>query len=684
LGLASHKISTYHLDLLAIVYIRQSSLQQVFEHAESRARQYELVDWAAALGWDPGRVLTIDDDQGLSGQTAAQRTGFQRLLAEVSMGHVGLVLGLEMSRLARSSADFQRLLEVCALRGTLIADQEGVYDPRDANDRLLLGLKGTMSEFELLTMRQRLHQGARHKAQRAALFHGTPTGYVKTGKDQVDLDPDEQVRAVVRLIFAKYEELGSVGAVWRYLVRNGIHIGVRRGGSAASAVQWRRGSRSFFRQMLRNPTYAGAYAYGRKRTGQGTLGWQVLEQGRLPAYISWEQYLGNQERMRRSRSVDGSPGVARQGPALLSGLVHCAACGHRMAVQYHKQHGRPQYRCRWLVQQGQGGSCGGSSAEPVDALVTEQVLRALEPAALELHVKAVEDIQQERARLDEQWRCRLERARYEAARVERQYQAVEPENRLVARTLEQRWEEALQQARQLEEEYDRFAVERPRELTQRERDLIEGLSREVPQLWRAESTTAAERKEVVRCLVERVVLGTRRGSEQTQVVIHWQGGAHSEHVVARPVRDVREMSGAEGLLKRLAELRAEEKTAKQIADCLNREGFVPPQRRGPFNADGVRQLLVRQGLASGRKQRHALGEHEWWLADLEKEVGVPEGTMRRWLRLGWVNGRQTPVQHFWVVWADPDELRRLRKLRELAWKKSHSIPQELKTPKERN
>ena len=230
------KVTTRHTDLLAIVYIRQSSLQQVLHHQESGARQYELAKSAAELGWPRQRVLTIDDDQGLSGQSAAVRAGFQRLLAEVSMGHVGLVLGLEMSRLARSSADFQQLLEICALRGTLIADQEGLYDPREANDRLLLGLKGTMSEFELITMRNRLEQGKLHKAQRGALFHAAPIGYIKTAAGQLELDPDEQVRAVVQLVFEKFAELGSLGALGRYLLQHGIRMGfARRANRAASS-----------------------------------------------------------------------------------------------------------------------------------------------------------------------------------------------------------------------------------------------------------------------------------------------------------------------------------------------------------------------------------------------------------------------------------------------------------------
>jgi DNA invertase Pin-like site-specific DNA recombinase len=670
---ASGKISSRHLLLLAIVYIRQSSLQQVFNHTESTARQYELADRAVSLGWPAERVLTIDDDQGLSGQTASGRGGFQRLLAEVGMGHVGLVLGLEMSRLARCNADFQRLLELCAISGTLIADQDGVYDPRDPNDRLLLGLKGTMSEFELITMRQRLQDGRMHKAGRAALFHTVPIGYVKVGKDQVELDPDEQVRRVVELVFAKFEELGSLGALWRYLREAGICIGVRlHKGPRRGQLQWHRPSRSTLRQILHNPIYAGAYAYGRsteagaaaerKRKQVGMPDWKVLKQGCLPAYISWEQYLANRTRLRSNRAVAGESGAARQGAALLSGLVFCGGCGHAMMVGYPDT-GRPYYRCRWRQKRGEPGCCGpGISAIALDALVKEQLLRALEPAALELHLKAVEDIEEQRRRLDRQWQGQLERARYEADRVERQYQAVEPENRLVARTLEQRWEEALRVVRQLEEEYNRFRQRRPVELTPQERELIEGLSQQVPALWEHASTTAAERKEIARCLIERVEARAEEKSEMVEVRIRWHGGAVSEHRVARPVASTAHMKDGEKLRERVRQLRGEGKTARQIATCLNEEGWQPPHRRGPFNYDGVRQMLARMGLTGWQKQRMSLEENEWRLADLAEKLGLAEVTLRSWLRQGWLRGRRVSGRRAWVAWADEAEVQRLQQL----------------------
>jgi DNA invertase Pin-like site-specific DNA recombinase len=306
--LRSPKILDLHLDRLAVVYVRQSDPQQVLNNRESRERQYALADHAAALGWPRDRVMVIDDDQGQSGRAADQRSGFQRLLAEVTMEHVGLILGIEMSRIARNNRDWHNLLEVCAVFGTILADEDGIYDPQDTNDRLLLGLKGTISKFELVTMRNRLERGRLNKAQRGELFNQVPWGYVKTSSDRVEMDPDEQVRDVIRLIFDKYGEIGTVWGVFHYLVRNNIRLGIRPfHGPNRGNLEWRRPTMLSIRQVVEHPMYAGAYAYGRRphqrirtatgeRTRQGNWvpmeQWKVLKRDCLPAYITWERYLG--------------------------------------------------------------------------------------------------------------------------------------------------------------------------------------------------------------------------------------------------------------------------------------------------------------------------------------------------------------------------------------------------------
>ena len=693
----SAKIQERHLERLAIVYVRQSSPQQVLEHRESRERQYALADHASGFGWPSARVLLIDEDQGHSGKSAVDRAGFHRLLAEVTMDHVGLVLGLEMSRLARSNKDWHHLLEVCAVFGTLLADQDGVYDPRDSNDRLLLGLKGTMSEFELVTMRNRLERGKLNKAERGELFLAVPAGYVKLSRDEVAQDPDEQVRAVITLIFDKFDELGSIYAVFHYLIRNNIRIGGRvRSGPQRGQVEWRRPSLPTLWQLLRHPIYAGAYAFGRrpldpKSRGPGSKAakrwlpleeWKVLKRDLLPAYISWDRYLANLQRLGQNRLGPESVGTARRGTALLSGLIVCGTCGLRLQTSY-RHVGNACYSCTRHLTRGTEQTCYGVKASVVDDVVARAVLRALEPAALALSLQATQDIQKERDRLAQHWQQQLERAQYEVERTRRQYDAVEPENRLVARTLEQRWEESLRRQQQLQEDHDRFVREQPPALSAAERAQILALSADLPALWQASGTTPADRKEIVRCLVERVVVQVRHESNRVGVTIHWQGGLSSEQEVVRPVRSYEQMDDFEALMSRIVQLRADGHGAGAIADKLNEEGFSPPKRCGPFFAELVRQLLSRRGLANEKAAADQRTPQEWWLADLGRELGIAALKLRDWILRGWLHGRQTPAQGLWIAWADRDELKRLRKLKACSVRGAVSYPEDLTTPKKR-
>ena len=692
--LRSLKIQDRHLERLAVVYVRQSNPQQVMDHQESRRRQYALADHAVTLGWPKDRVLVIDDDQGQSGRSIEQRDGFKRLLAEVTLGHVGLVLGLEMSRLARSSKDWHNLLEVCALFGTLLGDQDGIYNPNDTNDRLLLGLKGTMSEYEMFTMRNRLQFGRLHKAQRGEVYIAVPCGYQKLPSGQVILDPDEQARAIVQMVFDKFDELGSQYAVLCYLIRNNIRIGIRlRFGARRGELEWRRPSMSLVTRILHHPMYAGAYVFGRrKRLNQDGAAryqwlsmedWQVLKRDHLPAYITWEKYLSNQQRLQENRNQPNSSGVPRQGAALLSGLLVCGTCGYRMRPSYGSA-ARPTYACNWHLMDARPQTCSSMKAGVIDDLVTQQVLRALEPAALELSLQAEADVCQERQRLHRHWQKQLERARYEVERAERQYQAVEPENRLVARTLEQRWEETLRQQRQLQEEYDRFLQEQPAQLSEEERNRIRELSNDMPALWHAPATTAAERKEIIRCLVEKVVVQVRKDSEYVAATIHWQGGFTSQHEIVRPVASYARMRDFPQLCERLRDMHKEGLNAAQMADKLNQEGFSPPKRSNPFSEELVRQLLCRQGISDERTCLPPLGPHEWWLSKLARELKMPAGKLRGWIERGWLHARQTPAQHLWIVWADRDEMRRLRKLVARSHRGVTSQPRELTTPKKRH
>jgi DNA invertase Pin-like site-specific DNA recombinase len=693
--LGSAKIQPIHRERLAIVYVRQSSPRQVVEHRESRARQYALVDYAESLGWPRERVLVIDDDQGQSGQRADNRLGFQRLLSEVTLDHVGLVLGLEMSRLARSNKDWYQLLDLCGIFGTLLADQEGVYDSCDSNDRLVLGLKGTMSELEIQTMRNRLDKGKLHKAQRGELFCNVALGYVKTPSG-VARDPDEQVQAVLALIFDKFDELGSVRAVFRYLLQHDIRVGIRvRGGPQAGQLQWLPPCPATLYRLLRHPLYAGTYVYGRTtvdrkrgaggaRNGRRCLPpeqWKVVRHDHLPAYISGERFRHNQERLRQNGSHADTAGTPRRGVALLQGLVFCRQCETRLRVLYSRRH-QPRYDCVRHRDSGAPRTCHGLSADALEALVVQQVLRALEPAALEFSLRAGADVQRERERRALHWQQQLERAGYDAVKAERHYRAVDPENRLVARTLEQQWEQALRRQQQLQEEYDRFRQQTPTELTPQERECIRALADDLPALWCAATTTVADRKEILRCLLERVVVGVQGSSEYVDMALHWAGGFVSQHQVVRRVGSYAQLRDFGILRERICQLRREGLSAGAIAERLHTEGFRPLTGKARFRSATVRQLLSRWGVSPGRNAAVRLDTDEWRLRDLASKVRVQPSKLRRWIRLGWVRSRlETGVGY--IVWADRKELRRLSRLR--AHAESHPYepyPEKLTTPGE--
>jgi DNA invertase Pin-like site-specific DNA recombinase len=696
----SSKIQERHWQRLAIVYIRQSSPHQVLENRESRERQYALAQVAQQFGWPVDRVLVMDEDQGTSGKASENRNGFQRLLTEVALDHVGLVLGLELSRLARSCKDWHHLVEVCAVFDTLLYDQDGIYDANDSNDRLLLGMKGAMSEYELITLRNRLERGRENKAARGELFLHLPIGYVKSPSGEALQEPDEQARGVVQLVFEKFEELGTVWRVFCYVKQNKIQFGYRcHRGPKRGQLEWRRPTHNRILAMLRHPIYAGAYAYplhrpGRKNPVSGQVEggkWflspeeiRVLIQDRVPAYISWEQYLANQRRLNENRSFPGVQGAARAGRALLSGLVVCGRCGHRMNVSYQPaRKKKPHYWCDTHFFEEREQPCFGLKAPPVDELVAQQVLRALEPAAVDLSLQAATDIKRERERLHEHWRQRLERAQYESDRAERQYQSVEPENRLVARTLEQRWEESLCQQRQLREEYDRFLAATPASLSDADTQRVRTASQNISALWHAAETTAQDRKGIVRCLVDRVVVHVEPSSEYVDVTVYWYGGFTSQHQVVRPVGCYTQLRDYDLLVKRIKTLHQEGKTVPAIAERLNQEGFVPPRRRSTFSVHTVAPLMQRLGLVGELYRDDLLGPDEWWIRDLASKLKVCPNKVHYWRTQGWIHSRRTPSGKHWIVWADDDELERLKKLK--AERNSYTAKRhpELVTPKAR-
>lgn len=685
------KIHNRHLDRLAVIYVRQSSLAQLEKNQESTKLQYSLVTMAERLGWARERILTIDDDLGLSAASAAGRPGFQRLLAEVALDHVGIILGVEMSRFARSNRDWHQLLELCARFGSLIGDLDGLYDPARYNDRLLLGLKGTMSEAELHILRQRLWQGKLQKAKRGELGMPVPSGYLRQPTGEVVLDPDEEVRGVIRLIFDDYERIGTLHGVLRDLVQHGVQVGVRRRTRPdVGLLEWHRPHRGMIANILRNPIYAGAYALGRRQidprrqipgrrgSGRTTLlpatKWHANVQGIFPAYITWEQYQRNQARLDQHRGQAIRPS-ARGGTALLQGLVVCGRCQRRMSVHYgERQEGtHPHYDCQQLKSHYGGPFCCSFTAGCLDDTVARMALDALKPAGLDLSVSVAEDIERERRKTDALWDKRLQRARYEVERAGRQYDAVEPENRLVARTLESNWEQKLEVERALREERAREELERPRHLSAEEREAIKALAHHLPQVWHAASTTAADRRSVLRMLIDRVVVLADRHSEWLDVTVHWAGGGTSRARVRRPVRSLQSMERHGELLAEIRKLRQAGCTAPEIAEHLNGDGWTTPTQRNVFNERLVRSMLERYGSVPRGPRRPLAGQaNEWSLAELARKLDMPQPTLYSWMARGVLNARRAGWRR--VVIADAGEVERLRGLRAAAHRPAPPAP----------
>lgn len=707
-GLRSDKITNQHLQRLAIVYVRQSTAHQVLEHRESTARQYALADRAVALGWPAAAVEVIDEDQGHSGSSAEGRNGFQRLLAAVSSDRVGLILGLEMSRLARSCKDWHALLELCAIYRTLLGDADGVYDPSQYNDRLLLGLKGTMSEAELHILKSRLQQGMWNKAERGEVLNHAPIGYLRTVAGDFVIDPDEQVQAVVRLIFTQFTRRGSVNGVLKWLVRNHVklpirpHCGVNRG-----ELEWRRPNRVTLLNMLHHPIYAGAYRWGhrevdprKKVPGRPTTGrtfhayddCRVLIRDRFPAYISWEEFERNQQKLKDNSTLGKMLAAPRHGPSVLAGLVVCGRCGHRMLVGYTNAATTQtlRYSCQRDAIDYGAEICQSLSGAVLEAFVTERLLHAVAPASLELSLAASADIERERRELDEHWQQRLARSRYEVEQARRQYAAVDPEHRLVARELERRWDESLRADEQLQADYVRFQQECPKQLSGQERQQILALAQDLPGLWRCDTTTAQDRQTVARLLFEQVTVTVEGDTDCVEVELRWAGGFMSRHTLYRPVQTYEQLSNYQELVHRIELLRAARKTLPEIAEALNAEGFHPPKRSPHFTPAILSRFLRERGVRTGPLPRSVtkaqqLQNNEWWLADLAAELHMPIATLHRWQRVGWVTSRKVAAAcGRWAIYADADELHRLRRLRDSSRGWPQAYPTELITPKPQN
>ena len=550
------KIQEHHREKTALVYLRQSTMGQVRHNPESTERQYALKEKALGLGWPLARIQILDRDLGISGAQMSNREDFKTLVAAVSMNQVGAVFALEASRLSRSCTDWHRLLEICALTGTLIIDEDGCYNPSDFNDQLLLGLKGSMSQAELHFIRARLQGGKLNKAKKGKLKFPLPVGLAHGDEETIVLDPDQEVQNAVRLVFQIYKETGSAYAVVQQFGRKNLKFPKRSyGGIWKGKIIWGRLSHSRVRGIIKNPSYAGAYVYGRYRYSKkiSTDGkiqskvivtpmpaWQVTLQGHHDAFISWEEFLKNQQILERNQTNTDRTlvqGPAREGLALLQGLLLCSICGRGTYPRYTGNGGiYPVYQCNWRKREGlTGNSCISVRADLIDQAIANRVLKAIEPAQLEIALNALKELEQRSQGVDRQWKMRIERAEYETQLAQRRYEEVDPSNRLVAGTLEARWNDALARQELVRRELDQYQQNEVLTVTREQKELILALGKDLPKLWKSPTTQPKDRKRILRLLIKDVTLKRVPATRTILLQLRWQGGACEELSVELPL-----------------------------------------------------------------------------------------------------------------------------------------------------
>lgn len=581
----SIKIQPRHLRRRAVVYVRQSTPRQVTSHQESTRRQYQLADRARQMGWAAGQIEVVDDDLGLSGASSQARLGFQRLVAAIGLGEVGIVLVTEVSRLSRRNSDWHRVIELCAVFRTLIADEDGVYDAQDPNDLLLLGVKGTLFAAELHILHARMRGNLLNKARRGELALRLPVGYRRLGDGTVVLEPDGQVRATLGLLFERFALLRNARAVQRYFLEHGLAMPrLIQQGAEAGRVVWVRPTYQMIQQVLTSPVDAGVFVYGRRQRqvapGEPPIvadrrrpveEWDIVVPGIYPAYLSYDQYLLNRRLLHDNlyNFAAKSRGAPREGRALLQGLVVCGRCGRRMSVSHGSRY--LQYQCRRAQMDYAAPQCQAFSAPYLDRAIGELFLAAVQPAVLETTLAALTMLERGRRTLDRHWQLRLERARYEAQRAQRQYDATEPENRSVARELETRWNTALEALERLEQEYVVVRRTELLPLDEAEERTVRRLAEDLPALWHAATTTDVDRKRLLRLVVRELVLTADAKERRAELVVLWNGGATTRHEVRCPPWGWHSRTDP-ALVDRLAEL-ARHYPDHQIAARLDAEGL---------------------------------------------------------------------------------------------------------------
>ena len=655
---ATEKIDGSHLERLAVVYLRQSSPRQVRENFRSTERQYALAEEATRLGWEPERVVVLDGDLGISGRFSdtQARQGYQQLVARVCLGEVGAIFGLEIARLARSSAELQRLLEFCALTDTLVIDADGIYDLQNFNDRLLLGLKSQMSEAELHIITSRLQGAKRAAAERGELRFPLPVGYVYDDEGLTVIDSDEEVRAAIADLFGAFEQTGSAyGVVGAF---KGRRFPKRAyGGAWAGELRWGALTHPRALGVLSNPCYGGAYVFGRYRSRRGVRPdgtittkitelprpqWPVVIHDHHPGYISWERYLANERRLAANDTHSGQR-PPREGRAICQGILRCGACGGSMTTLHRKE--GSYYECgHSRADHINTPACRSVKSTVVDELVARRLLEALAPEEIVLALAAADEVADRRARSTRAVELRVERARYEAIRAERAFHACEPENRLVARSLEARWEAKLRELAEAEAEL----AEQTKPVSDPSREQLEALARDLPKLWAADSTQDRDRKRLLRTMIADITITSEPTGPELSVGIRWRSGAGEQHTIQRPKtrqEAIRTPAEAIELTRRLAA----DHTNAQIAEQLNAAG-LRAGTGGPFKAEHVQWIRWRHKIPYPTSWAR---DGELTVSQIAETLGISHGTVYDWVRTGKLGARRGPANRLYIPYG-PD------------------------------
>ena len=665
------KITEQHRSRPAYIYVRQSTNAQVLHHQESTERQYALRTMALELGWSESAIRTLDRDLGMTGTEMSRREDFKTLVADVSMGRVGAVFALEVSRLARSNLDWHRLLELCALTATLVIDEDGCYDPADFNDGLLLGLKGTMAQAELHFLHVRLQGGKLNKAKKGELRFPLPVGYCYDEQGRIVLDADEEVRGAVAMVFRLFRETGSAYAVVHRFTERGLRFPKRAyGGAWDGKIIWGRLSHSRVLGVLKNPSYAGIYVFGRyqyrreisvdgevhKRMHAVAMpDWRVSLQQHHEGYITVDEFVKNRERLQKNRTNGEETilsGPAREGLALLQGLLLCGNCGHALTVRYRGNGGiYPTYQCNVLRREGLATkSCMVFSCGLLDGVIAEEMLKALQPAELELALAALHELESRDQSILRQWQMRLERAEYEVALAERRYQEVDPANRLVAGTLERRWNDALVHLEDLKKEAAEFQRQEAHVATPEQKAQVLALARDLPRLWHAPTTQSKDRKRMLRLLIKEITVEKPADQKQLLVHIRWQGGACSDVSVQLPLNIADRVRYPSAVVDKVREL-ARHLPDTEIADELNREGQISAKGL-PYTSKIIQWIRCRYRIPAAELKR----PEELTVRQVAEKFGTSDQVVYYWIDHGVIRSRRihSGMPH-WITLSDTDE-----------------------------